>query len=223
MKSPVLERHAKQLERLRRWTARRRDPGKDKWQQRLWLYVAYDGRCARCNGFLSVAGLVPVKLDQFYTVPMCGRCKRAGGASRLRAVHRGRIEQQERVMIDESKYPSSQRPALKPESIGYPKVQAAVLQIADVDPEVEIPDGDGVRVVLTLVVKEFPDLTYYTNATSRKALIAKLGLNERKWVGAKVPFIVVQTNNPQTKKAQASLWVAPEEEWAAHLKKGSRR
>lgn len=126
-------------------------------------------------------------------------------------------------MIDEKLYPSSQRPALKPESIGYPKSSAAVLTIADVDPAVEIPDNGGVRIVLTLVMKEFPDLTYYTNATSRKQLIARLGLDERKWIGKRVPFVVVQSNNPQTKKAGPALWVADADEWDTHLARGSRK
>jgi hypothetical protein len=113
---------------------------------------------------------------------------------------------------------------LKPESIGYPKVDAAVLTIMDVDPEVEIPeDNGGTRTVLTIVFKEFPELTYYTNKTSRTALIEKLGLDDKKWHGKKVPLIVTTTNNPQTKKAQKSLWVAPVEEWEIHLKRGSKR
>jgi hypothetical protein len=127
-------------------------------------------------------------------------------------------------MIDRESYPGASRPALKPESIGYPKVTAAVLTIADVDPEVEIPDGDGNRKVLVVIFKEFADLTFYTNKTSREALIAKLGLNEKKWIGERVPLVVVTTNNPRTKKAQASLWVADPEEWDGHLSRsGARR
>lgn len=126
-------------------------------------------------------------------------------------------------MIDRESYPGASRPALKPESIGYPKTNAAVLTIADVDPEVEIPDGDVSRKVLTVTFREFPDLTFYTNKTSREALIAKLGLNEKKWIGERVPLVVVTTNNPRTKKAQASLWVADPEEWASHLTRGTAK
>ncbi len=127
-------------------------------------------------------------------------------------------------MIDRESYPGASRPALKPESIGYPKVNAAVLTVADVDPEVEIPDGDSNRKVLVVIFKEFADLTFYTNKTSREALIAKLGLNEKKWIGERVPLVVVTTNNPRTKKAQASLWVADPAEWDGHLSRsGARR
>jgi hypothetical protein len=126
-------------------------------------------------------------------------------------------------MIDEKSYPGASRPAVKPETIGYPKNTAAVLTIADVDPEVEIPDGDSSRKVLTLVFREFPEHTFYTNKTSREALIKKLGLDERKWAGKRVPLIVVNTNNPQTKKPQASLWVADPEDWDTHLSGGRGR
>ena len=127
-------------------------------------------------------------------------------------------------MIDRNSYPGASRPALKPESIGYPKSNAAVLTIADVDPEVEIPEENGgTRKVLTVIFKEFPDLTFYTNKTSREALIEKLGLNEKKWVGERVPLVVVTTNNPRTKKAQASLWVADPAEWDGHLTRGGSR
>ncbi len=125
-------------------------------------------------------------------------------------------------MIDRESYPGASRPALKPESIGYPKKNAAVLTIADVDPEVEIPDGESTRKVLTIVFREFPDLTYYTNKTSREACIEKFGLNEKNWIGERVPLIVVQTNNPQTKKPQAALWVADPKEWDTHLRAGGR-
>ena len=130
-------------------------------------------------------------------------------------------------MINRESYPGASRPALKPESIGYPKTTAAVLTIADVDPEVELPeDNGGTRKVLVLVFKEFPDLTYYTNKTSRETLIDVFGLNEKKWIGQRVPLVVVQTNNPRTKKAQASLWVADQAEWDGHMKRagsGKRR
>lgn len=127
-------------------------------------------------------------------------------------------------MIDPNAYPGASRPALKPESIGHPKVNAAVLTVADVDPDVEIPEENGAtRKVLTLTFKEFPELTYYTNKTSREALIAKLGLNEKKWIGERVPLVVVTTNNPRTKKAQASLWVADAAEWDRHLGAGRKR
>lgn len=128
-------------------------------------------------------------------------------------------------MIDPNSYPSgASRPALKPESIGYPKANAAVLTVADVDPDVEIPDEeqpDGVRKVLTVVFKEFPDLTYYTNKTGRTTLIEKFGTDERRWLGQRVPLVVVDTMNPRTKKAQASLWIADKAEWDRHL--GVRR
>lgn len=126
-------------------------------------------------------------------------------------------------MIDDRDYPQgTERPALKPDSIGYPKKNATVLTIADVDPKVEIPDGDGNRTVLVVIFREFPDLTFYTNKTSRNNLIAALGRDENKWRGKKVPLVVVKVNNPKTGKPQPSLWVADPEEWATHLKKGRK-
>jgi hypothetical protein len=155
---------------------------------------------------------------------ICGRCVRAGAASRIRALYAGTRTKGNRNMIDRESYPGASRPALKPESIGYPKASAAVLTIADVDPDVEIPEENGgTRKVLTVTFKEFPDLVYYTNKTSREALIEKLGLNERKWIGERVPLVVVTTNNPRTKKAQPSLWVADAAEWDGHLSRGGKR
>lgn len=127
-------------------------------------------------------------------------------------------------MIDPNAYPGASRPALKPETIGYPKVNAAVLTIADVDPDVELPEEDGgSRKVLTLTFKEYPDVTYYTNKTSRETLIAKLGLNEKKWVGERVPLVVVPVNNPKTKRQQMGLWVADADTWAQHLNATRKR
>jgi hypothetical protein len=154
---------------------------------------------------------------------LCGRCARAGAASRIRALYAG-TRKKGNGMIDRESYPGASRPALKPDSIGYPKASAAVLTIADVDPEVEIPEENGgTRKVLTVTFKEFPDLVFYTNKTSREALIEKLGLNERKWIGERVPLVVVQTNNPRTKKPQPSLWVADAAEWDGHLARGGRK
>jgi hypothetical protein len=190
------------------------------WNRRLWLWVIAQGRCARCSQFtLTVAGLVPVRFGDGTTVAICARCGREGGASRLRALYRD--AKRGAGMIDDKSYPGASRPAVKPETIGYPKNTAAVLTIADVDPEVEIPDGDSSRKVLTLIFKEFPDSTFYTNKTSRENLIKQFGLDERKWINERVPLVVVTTKNPQTKKTQPSLWVADPEDWDGHLK--SRR
>lgn len=165
-----------------------------------------------------------MKLDKFTWRAICPLCARAGYASRLvREWNRGAVKGVG-GMIDPNSYPGASRPALKPESIGYPKKNAAVLTIADVDPEVEIPEENGgTRKVLTVIFKEFPDLTFYTNKTSRSALIEKLGLNEKKWGGERVPVVVVTTNNPRTKKPQASLWVADPAEWDGHLSSGGAR
>lgn len=204
---------------------RPRDGGDaDKWTRRLWLWVMHEGRCARCSQFtLTVAGLVPVQLKDGTTAAICSRCARAGGASRLRAMERD-ARKERGNMIDPTSYPGASRPAVKPETIGYPKNTAAVLTIADVDPEVEIPeDNGGSRKVLTLVFREFPEHTFYTNKTSREALIKQFGTNEKTWLGQRVPLIVVNTNNPQTKKPQASLWVADPEDWDTHLGGGRRK
>ncbi len=188
----------------------------------LAVYWLQDGRCARCRGPLAVLTLHIVE-TRWVTAGICARCKRAGGASRLRALYAG-TKERNRTVIDPNAYPGATRPALKPDSIGYPKVNAAVLTVADVDPAVELPEENGgTRKVLVVIFKEYPDLTFYSNKTSREALIAKLGLNEKKWVGEKVPLIVVNTNNPRTKKAQASLWVADPEEWDGHLARGGRK
>jgi hypothetical protein len=188
----------------------------------LYAYWDHEGICFRCSGPLAIASMVLVEL-RHCTAAICGRCARAGGASRIRALYAG-TRKKGNGMIDRESYPGASRPALKPDSIGYPKTTAAVLTIADVDPEVEIPeDNGGTRKVLTVIFKEFPDLVFYTNKTSREALIERLGLNEKNWTGERVPLVVVTTNNPRTKKPQPSLWVADPKEWDGHLKRGSRR
>jgi hypothetical protein len=193
------------------------------YERRVWLWIIHEGRCACCGRFaLTVAGLVEVKLSTF-TVAICPRCARVGGASRLRAVDRG--AEGAGHMIDRDSYPGASRPALKPEHIGYPKKTAAVLTVADVDPNVEVPDDSvegGQRKILVVIFREFPDLTFYTNKTSREALIEQLGLDEKRWPGKKVPLIAVNTNNPKTHKPQPSLWVADPDEWDTHLRHGTR-
>jgi hypothetical protein len=190
--------------------------------RRLAHYWDHEGICFRCSGPLAIASMVTIELKHCVAA-ICGRCARAGAASRIRALYAG-TRKKGAEMIDRESYPGASRPALKPESIGYPKVTAAVLTVADVDPEVEIPEENGgTRKVLTVTFKEFPDLVFYTNKTSREALIEKLGLNERKWIGERVPLVVIKTNNPRTKKPQDSLWVADPAEWDGHLSRGSRK
>lgn len=199
-------------------------PGSDRYYQsftgRWYLYLAMGGWCWTCKRpTLTVVGLRPVRVDQTHVVAICRRCDRVGLASRARATYRHETRGANGgSMIDPKSYPGASRPAVKPETIGYPKKTAAVLTIADVDAEVEIPEEDGgSRKVLTIVFAEFPEHTFYTNKTSREALCERLGLDETKWVRKRVPLIVVNTNNPRTKKPQASLWVADPADWEKHM------
>ena len=48
-------------------------------EKRVWLYVISNGRCAECGGFLSAAGLRPVRsepTDEYPFVRVSATCSR---------------------------------------------------------------------------------------------------------------------------------------------------
>lgn len=106
------------------------------------------------------------------------------------------------------------KPALKPETI-RPHT-TAVLVVEDVDRiTLDDPDSaDGKRDAIKLTLEEFPDHAYWLNKSGTRTLIEKLGAVPRKWIGKRVPLVVVRVNNPRTKQSQPSLQVAPAGEWA---------
>lgn len=113
-------------------------------------------------------------------------------------------------------------PALTADELKMDAGEVAVLTIAKVEPNVEVPQaGEAPRRVLVLRFKERPDNAFYCNKTSLKRLVKGFGEDEAKWVGKQLPLIASDQINPNSGEATVSLWVTDPKTWAKHLK-GSR-
>lgn len=66
----------------------------------------------------------------------------------------------------------------------------------------------GGRDRVIMEANEHGDHVIWPNTTSLRALVARLGTDESKWVGVTVPLVKVPAENPQTKELTTSLWVA---------------
>lgn len=97
---------------------------------------------------------------------------------------------------------------------------ATVLTVTDVD-EASFTDPDapsGKRHVLVLKSAEFPDRGFFLNKTGRTIMTERFTEVPARWIGKKVPLVVVQAENPKKGNAvQPSLQVATDEDWDAVL------
>lgn len=118
------------------------------------------------------------------------------------------------AMIDVNKYGGPKRDALKAEHM---EGDVAVVTIADVE-EIQVDRDGEQRPVLVLTFKETGDLAFFPNVTGIKHLVKGLGADERDWTGKKIAIEKVKTNNPQTKQATTSVWVADSTTWRTHAK-----
>lgn len=115
---------------------------------------------------------------------------------------------------------SKSRPTLKAEDLQGGT--ATVVTIGSVE-EIELDEQPK----LVLGFDEWPEHSYFPNVTSIGNLIEILGDETDDWKGKRVALIVVNTNNPNTKKTVKALWVAPADEQDAILRpsrgRGGRR
>lgn len=109
---------------------------------------------------------------------------------------------------------------------GKPTIKAAMFPGVEVVPltlaSVEQTELDGLP-KLKLEFTEFPDHCYWPNVTSIDNLVKKLGNDETKWIGQKVPLVKTMQPNPQLKdKMVEVLWVADadDEYWDARRSRG---
>lgn len=107
------------------------------------------------------------------------------------------------------------RESLRPEHLG--KATHAVLEIAEVDPDVMVTGDDGDRKSLVIRFAEFPDVAFWPNKTGLRYLVAELGEDVDKWIGRKVPLQVVTTQNPRTHEPVENLWICKPETWEKHI------
>lgn len=56
------------------FAALRDKPPADAFRKRCWLYVAMNGKCATCKGFLAVMSLVPMKHADGRILAICKTC-----------------------------------------------------------------------------------------------------------------------------------------------------
>lgn len=117
-------------------------------------------------------------------------------------------------MIDVTKFGGPKRDALKPEHLDG---DVAVVTISDVE-EIKVDRDGEERPVLVLSFKETGEYAFFPNVTGIKHLVKGLGNDERDWIGKKIAVEKVKTNNPQTKQAVTSLWVASPDTWRTHAK-----
>lgn len=113
-------------------------------------------------------------------------------------------------MINPDDYGKS-KPTIK--AAMFPGVSIVPLTIDAVDlTDLKDDQGNDIpKIVLTF--REFQGdkgatHAYWPNVTSIRNLVAKLGEDESKWPGQRVPFVKVRTNNPRTKKQEEVLWIA---------------
>lgn len=104
-------------------------------------------------------------------------------------------------------------PALKPETI-RPHT-ATVITVTEVD-MVELDDPDstsGKRKAIVVHSEEYPEHRFWLNKSGTRTCIDKLGDVPNKWIGDRLPLVVVRVNNPKSHSSQQSLQVAPAGEW----------
>lgn len=103
------------------------------------------------------------------------------------------------------------RDPLKISDIGDADV--AVVTIADVE-QTEMNAGGEMRPKLILKTEEFPDKDYFVNVTGVRILVGKLGANEVRWIGQRVPLVRTTAQNPQNRnKPQPALHIADGDRW----------
>lgn len=111
-------------------------------------------------------------------------------------------------MIDPKDYG---REPVKISDIGDAEV--AVLTVTNVEQTESNMDGES-RPRLFLESREFPEKVYYVNVTGIRVLVGKLGNDEARWVGCRVPLVRAMAPNPRNKnKLQPALHIAPAEKW----------
>lgn len=111
--------------------------------------------------------------------------------------------------------------ALKPEDLGG--ATHAVLTVKEVDPEVYVQEGDGDRKSLVIRFVEFPDLAFWPNKTGLRYMVAELGDDVDKWIGAKIPLQAVTTQNPRTHEPTDNLWVCKAGTWDQHIANAAKK
>lgn len=111
---------------------------------------------------------------------------------------------------------SKSRPVLKPDDLG-----GATHVVVTIEEAEEIVLDEQPKIVLRF--EEFPEHNYFPNVTSIGNLIEGISDETDDWAGTKVPLEVVNTNNPQTKKATKALWVSAPEDWKSLIRQASGR
>lgn len=92
---------------------------------------------------------------------------------------------------------------------------ATVLTVAVVEQtQFREKPGDPPKNKVAITFAEFPEQTYFVNVTGLRNLCDKLGNDETKWIGARVPLVKTQAPDPRTPgRTVTSLWVASLREW----------
>lgn len=91
---------------------------------------------------------------------------------------------------------------------------ATIITVEDVD-SMEFDDEDapgGSRTVLILKSEEY-EKGFFLNKSGLRTIVEQYGDVPAKWIGKRIPLVVVRTQNPKLKKTVQSLQVASADEW----------
>ncbi len=138
---------------------------------------------------------------------------------RWNTLYAEKLEREATRMINPKDFGTGRDP-LKIDALGDADV--AIWTIESVE-ETTIQQDGADKNKLILTVEEFPELAYWVNVTGIRALVAKLGSDENKWIGKKVPFIRATTNDPRTRNQVDVLWIAAPDKWDELLDQFSGR
>lgn len=114
-------------------------------------------------------------------------------------------------MINRGDY-SKKLEGLKAKDLGKANSGAFTVERVE-EMDITDPRTEEVRKALAVHFEEFPDKPWWPNGTSIGIICDVYTENEKKWIGKLIPIEKVKANNPQTGKAQESLWVAAADEW----------
>lgn len=67
--------------------------------------------------------------------------------------------------------------------------------------------------LLLMRFREFPEKVWYPNQTSIARLMKVLGKETENMVGERVPIVVEETQNPETRAEVEALFIARESQW----------
>jgi len=126
------------------------------------------------------------------------------------------------MKVREERYQPSGRPKIEQKDIEGG--DAVVVTIAEVEEE-KVKGDKGDKLLLVLVVEEFPDKVHRLNKTQLAYMVEKLGDETNEWIGQKIPLVKTtqEFGSGSRVKDFDVVWVAAPDEWDTILKAGGSK